>query len=47
MKLAHPVPLADSSGVLEVPGPGEAEGAALEVAVGEHVGQAERVVVLL
>ena len=44
---AHPVLLADSTGVLEVPGPGEAEGAALKVPVGEHVGQAEGVVVLL
>ncbi len=44
---AHPVLLADSAGVLEVPGPGEAEGAALKVPVGEHVGQAEGVVVLL
>ena len=44
---AYPVLLADSARVLEVASPGEAEGAALEVSVGEHVGQAERVVVLL
>ena len=44
---AYPVLLADSAGVLEVASPGETEGAAFEVSVGEHVGQAERVVVLL
>ena len=44
---AYPVLLADSAGVLEVASPGETEGAALEVSVGEHVGQAERVVVFL
>ena len=44
---AYPVLLADSARVLEVASPGEAEGTALEVSVGEHVGQAERVVVLL
>ncbi len=43
----HPVPLADSAGVLEVPGPRESQGAALKVPVGEHVGQAKGVVVLL
>ena len=45
--ITHPVLLADSAGVLEVPCPCEAERAALEVAVREHVGQAEGVVVLL
>ena len=44
---AYPVLLADSAGVLEVASPGEAEGAALEVSVGEHVGEAEMVIVLL
>ena len=44
---AYPVLLADSARVLEVASPGEAEGTALEVSVGEHVGQAELVIVLL
>ena len=43
----HPVALADSAGVLEVAGPREAERAAVKVAVGEHVGEAEGVVVFL
>ena len=44
---AYPVLLADSAGVLEVASPGEAEGAALEVSVGEHVGETEVVVIFL
>ena len=44
---SYPVSLADSAGVLEVSRPGQAEGASLEITVGEHVGQAERVVILL
>ena len=43
----YPVSFANSAGVLEVPGPGQAEGAALEVPVGEHVGQAKGVIILL
>lgn len=43
----YPVFLADPAGVLQVPGPGQAQGAHLEVAVGEHVGEAEGVVVFL
>ena len=35
---AYPVLLADSARVLEVASPGKAEGTALEVSVGEHVG---------
>ena len=46
-KNTYPVPLADPAGVLEVSSPGEAEGAAVKVPVGEHVGQAEGVVILL
>ena len=45
--LIYPILLADPSGILEVPRPGEAEGAPLEVPVGEHVRQAEGVIVLL
>ena len=45
--LTHPVALADTAGVLEVARPGEAERAAVKVAVGEHVGEAEGVVVFL
>ena len=43
----HPILLADAARVLEVPSPGQAQGASLEVSVGEHVGQAELVIVLL
>ena len=43
----YPVFLADSAGLVEVAGPGQAQGAALEVSVGKHVRQAERVVILL
>ena len=43
----HPILLADAARVFEVPSPGQAQGAALEVSVGEHVGQAELVIVLL
>ena len=39
--------LTNPASILEVPGPGQAEGPALEVSVGEHVGQAELIVVLL
>ena len=43
----HPIALAHAAGVLEVAGPREAERAAVKVAVGEHVGEAEGVVVFL
>ena len=37
----YAVLFADPAGVVEVPGPGETEGAAVEVSIREHVGQAE------
>lgn len=43
----HAVLFAHSAGVLEIARPGEAERAALEITVREHVRQAESVVVLL
>ena len=45
--LIYPVLLADPSSILEVPRPGQAEGAPLEVPVCEHVRQAEGVIILL
>lgn len=38
---------ADPSCILKVPGPGESQGPSIEVAVGEHVSEAEGVEVLL
>lgn len=46
-KVAHPVLFADPSRVLEVSRPGQSQRAPFEVPVGEHVGQAEGVVVVL
>ena len=39
--------LTDTTGILEVTSPGQAQRAALKVSIGEHVGQAEMVVVFL
>ena len=43
----HPILLTHTASVLEVPSPGQSQGPSLEVSVGEHVGQAELVIVLL
>ena len=39
--------LADTASILQVSSPGEAESSSLEVSVGEHVGEAEVVVIFL
>jgi len=44
---SYAIAFAHSSGVVDVSGPGESKRAAVEVAVREHVRQAERVVVVL
>lgn len=44
---SHPVFFADPACVLKIPGPGQSQGPSIEVAVGEHVCEAEGVEVLL
>jgi len=44
---SYAVAFTDSAGVVDVAGPGQSQGAAVEVAVREHISQAERVVVVL
>ena len=43
----YPVLLTHSTSILEVSCPGQAQGAALEISIGEHVGKTEMVIVLL
>ena len=47
IRFSYPILLADPARVLEVAGPGETQRSTLKVPVGEHVCQAEGVVVLL
>ena len=47
LSLSHPVFLTDTASILQVSSPGEAESSSLEVSVGEHVGEAEVVVIFL
>ena len=45
--VTYAVSLADAAGVVDVAGPRKSQSSAVEVAVGEHVRQTERVVVVL